>query len=294
MHTWDFKTRLEESRKEPSSRAFVKKSIIIDVPTNLTATMTPTFLSHLRSSSNLLSSPPPRAGLTIPSVNAHQLSRTVLITMGCCNFNSKSGVLCSCTSGSCTTSGIDMKGREECCDECGHQMSLHCDYSKKFTLQSIMFYWCLFTVPSSPAPHRPKKSIASRYPAISPRTKTVETLARITKRVELIGKKEFAAAALDPDHGPFVIHVATLNISSDAGDKVHPSRKAQIAQLKADEAPTEIPSKYADFADVFLPKLAAELPEHTGINDHACHVSSGLPSLLLELSSFSIKNQMRA
>ncbi len=41
------------------------------------------------------------------------------------------------------------------------------------------------------------------------------------------------------------------------------------AHLKADEAPTEVPSEYADFADVFSPKLAAELPEHTGINDHA-------------------------
>ncbi len=53
------------------------------------------------------------------------------------------------------------------------------------------------------------------------------------------------------------------------GDEVHPSRRAQIAHLKADEAPIEVPSEYADFADVFSPKLAAELPEHTGINDHA-------------------------
>ncbi len=50
---------------------------------------------------------------------------------------------------------------------------------------------------------------------------------------------------------------------------MHPSRRAQIAHLKADETPTEVPSEYADFADVFLPKLAAELSEHTGINDHA-------------------------
>ncbi len=53
------------------------------------------------------------------------------------------------------------------------------------------------------------------------------------------------------------------------GDKVHPSRRVQIAHLKADEAPTEVPSEYADFADVFSPKLAAELPEHNGINNHA-------------------------
>ncbi len=50
---------------------------------------------------------------------------------------------------------------------------------------------------------------------------------------------------------------------------MHPSRRAQIAHLKANEAPTEVPSEYTDFANVFSPKLAAELPEHTGINDHA-------------------------
>ncbi len=50
---------------------------------------------------------------------------------------------------------------------------------------------------------------------------------------------------------------------------MHPSRRAQIAHLKADEAPTEVPSEYADFADVFSPKLAAELLEYTEINNHA-------------------------
>ncbi len=63
-----------------------------------------------------------------------------------------------------------------------------------------------------------------------------------------------------------VVHIATLNVNSD--DEMHPSRRAQIAYLKADEAPTEVPSEYVDFADVFSPKLAAELPEHTGINDY--------------------------
>ncbi len=53
------------------------------------------------------------------------------------------------------------------------------------------------------------------------------------------------------------------------GDEVYPSRKAQIAHLKADEAPTEVPSKYENFVDVFSPKLAIELSEHIGINDHA-------------------------
>ncbi len=50
---------------------------------------------------------------------------------------------------------------------------------------------------------------------------------------------------------------------------MHLSRRAQIAHLKADEAPTKVSSEYANFADVFLPKLVTELPEHTGINDYA-------------------------
>ncbi len=50
---------------------------------------------------------------------------------------------------------------------------------------------------------------------------------------------------------------------------MHPSKRAQIAHLKADKAPTKVPSKYADFTDIFSLKLTAELPEHTEINNHA-------------------------
>ena len=50
---------------------------------------------------------------------------------------------------------------------------------------------------------------------------------------------------------------------------MHPSKRAQIAYLKLDKAPTKIFSKYANFANVFSPKLATELPEHTEINDYA-------------------------
>ncbi len=81
------------------------------------------------------------------------------------------------------------------------------------------------------------------------RSYTTGDIPPTTRRVELIGKKEFEAAALDPEHEAFVVHVAALSI--DSGDEVHPSRRAQIAHLKADEAPTKVPSKYDDFADVF-------------------------------------------
>lgn len=46
-------------------------------------------------------------------------------------------------------------------------------------------------------------------------------------------------------------------------------KKTQIGYLKADKAPIKVPRKYADFADVFLSKLAIELPKYTEINNHA-------------------------
>ena len=87
-----------------------------------------------------------------------------------------------------------------------------------------------------------------------------------TKRVKLIGKKEFAAATLNLELETFIFHITALSV--DPSDKVYPLRRAQIAHLKADKASTEIPSKYTDIADVFLPKLAVKLPKHTEINNH--------------------------
>ncbi len=98
------------------------------------------------------------------------------------------------------------------------------------------------------------------------RSYTTGNVLPTTRQVELIGKKEFAAVALDPEHEVFIVHVAALSL--DSGDEVHPSRRAQIADLKADEASSKVPNEYADFADVFSPKLTVELSKHTGINDH--------------------------
>ncbi len=50
---------------------------------------------------------------------------------------------------------------------------------------------------------------------------------------------------------------------------MYPLRRTQIAHLKADEASSKVSGEYADFADISSPKLAIELPEHTGINNHA-------------------------
>ena len=88
-----------------------------------------------------------------------------------------------------------------------------------------------------------------------------------------MGKKEFAAAALDPEHETYIVHVASL--SSTPSLDVHPSRRPQIFGLIAEEASTKVSAEYSDFADVFFPDLASELPEHTGINDHAIELVDG-------------------
>ena len=112
------------------------------------------------------------------------------------------------------------------------------------------------------------------------RTYTTEEVLPTTRRVELVGKKEFAAAALDPESETFVVHVTSL--SSDALPSsfpleldVHPSRRPHVSGLIAKEAPTKVPAEYSDFADVFSPDLASELPEHNGINDHAIELVEG-------------------
>ena len=103
---------------------------------------------------------------------------------------------------------------------------------------------------------------------------TKETLPT-TRRVKLVGKKEFVAAALDPEHETYIVHVRS--VSSDALPSssasqleldVHPSWRPQISGLIAKKTLIKVSAKYSDFEDIFSPDLASELPKHTGINDH--------------------------
>ncbi len=80
-------------------------------------------------------------------------------------------------------------------------------------------------------------------------------------------KKKFAAASLDLEYKTFIVHIATLSV--DSSDEMHPSKKVQIAHLKADKASTKVLSKYVNFANVFLSKFAVELSEHSRINNYA-------------------------
>ena len=108
------------------------------------------------------------------------------------------------------------------------------------------------------------------------RTYTTEEALSTTRRVKLVGKKEFATAALDSKNETYVVHIgsvssnASLNSSiSQLELNVHPSRRPQISSLIAKKAPTKVSAKYLDYADVFSPNLVSKLPKHTGINNHA-------------------------
>ena len=94
---------------------------------------------------------------------------------------------------------------------------------------------------------------------------TAETLPTI-KKVELIDKHKFTRAALDKNSETFVVHVAVLKTLKLA---LHPSRTPLLAALQQDKAFTKISSEYVDYADVFSPDLAIELPENIGINKYA-------------------------
>ena len=96
------------------------------------------------------------------------------------------------------------------------------------------------------------------------RTYTAAEALPTTRRVEIIDKREFAAAALNADDETFVVHVAAL--AEPTTMPIHPSRQAQVAALTSEE--TGIPAEYSDFSNVFSSDSAAKLPEHTGINNH--------------------------
>ena len=69
---------------------------------------------------------------------------------------------------------------------------------------------------------------------------------------------------------------------------MYPLKKAQIAYLKADKASTKVSSKYADFANVFLPKLTAKFLKHIKINDYAIELVDDWQSLYSPIYSLGL------
>ena len=104
---------------------------------------------------------------------------------------------------------------------------------------------------------------------------TNETLPT-TEQVQIIDKKDFVIAALDANSKTFVMHVA---IREQEKMPVHSKRQAQIeAQVGAlllNKALTEVPTEYSNYSNIFSVEYAAELPENTGINEHAIKLEEG-------------------
>ena len=94
-----------------------------------------------------------------------------------------------------------------------------------------------------------------------------------TKRIELIGKKEFVAAALDLEHKTFVIHVASLFAaffsSIPLDTDIHPFYKPQIVSLIAKKTFIKCSDEYVNFADIFSRNLVSKLPKYIKINNYA-------------------------
>ena len=96
------------------------------------------------------------------------------------------------------------------------------------------------------------------------RTYTAAKALSMTRRVEIINKKKFAIAVLNADNETFVVHVTALVEPTTM--PIHPSCQAQVAALTSKK--TGIPAEYSIFFNIFSSVFAAELPEHTRINDH--------------------------
>ena len=104
------------------------------------------------------------------------------------------------------------------------------------------------------------------------KTYTTNEALPTTEQVQIIDKKDFVIAALDADNETFVVHVA---FREREGMPVHSERQAQVGALLFNKAPTEVPAEYSDYSDVFSAEHAAELPENTGMNEHAIELEEG-------------------
>ena len=86
----------------------------------------------------------------------------------------------------------------------------------------------------------------------------------MTRRMEIIDKTEFAAAALNADDETFMVYVAALAELTTM--PIHSFCQAQVATLTSKE--TDLSAEYSNFSNIFSSESAVEQPEHTGINNH--------------------------
>ena len=85
---------------------------------------------------------------------------------------------------------------------------------------------------------------------------------------------------LDLEYETFVVYViffsSVMSFSSTPlNANIHPSHRPQIAGLIVKKASIKVPTKYADFTNIFFPDLASELLKHTEINNYTIKLVNG-------------------
>ena len=83
---------------------------------------------------------------------------------------------------------------------------------------------------------------------------------------------------MDEESESFVVYLTAFKALL-AEIMIHFLWEAQILALIQAQVPTKVPSKYADYADVFFFDLAMQLLENTGINKYAIKLEKGKPLL---------------
>lgn len=105
------------------------------------------------------------------------------------------------------------------------------------------------------------------------RSYTTAEVLPTTKKVKLIDKREFATIALNENIETFMIYVATL--LSGPAIQVHFFCQTQVCLLLVDKSIIKVPSKYLDYADIFLFDLMIELPENMDMNEYNIELIDG-------------------
>lgn len=103
--------------------------------------------------------------------------------------------------------------------------------------------------------------------------KLYTTIETINYQVDGFAKKEeFVAITFDPKNEIFVVHIASLT-SCDLN--VNLFCKVQIVSLIVDKIFILVPIEYTNFVKVFSSNFAAQLPEHSRINNHSIKIIKG-------------------
>lgn len=116
------------------------------------------------------------------------------------------------------------------------------------------------------------------------RSYTIAKALFIITQVEIINKKEFALARLNPEDEAFVMYVASIR------GLVYFSCEVLITSLEMKEI--TVPTEYSNFTNIFFSNFAAKLLEYIEINNHSINLKKDkqpLQKLIYSLRSMKLE-----